>query len=132
MDKDLLSQMIYRGKQLYLKDVLLPDYSDAEKMGCTPEQIKWCEENEEQLWKYFIENDLLYSTNPQLKSRFIDTAPFSKFYINIDKESPGRVGVWLGWQIVRSYMKNNNVTLSQLLETKEEEIFKKSKYKPKK
>ena len=34
-DKTLLSQMIYSGKQLYLKDLLLPDYSDAEKMGYT-------------------------------------------------------------------------------------------------
>jgi uncharacterized protein YjaZ len=59
-------------------------------------------------------------------------APFSKFYIDIDKESPGRIGVWLGWQIVRSYMNNNEVTLQQLLQTNAEEIFNKSKYKPKK
>ncbi|MDF1518362.1 MAG: gliding motility lipoprotein GldB, partial [Lutibacter sp.] len=57
----------------------------------------------------------------------------SKFYIDIDKESPGRIGVWLGWQIVSAYMTNNNdVTLQQLLQTDAEEIFNKSKYKPKK
>jgi hypothetical protein len=38
VEKDLLSQMIYHGKQLYLKD-LLPDYTDAEKMGYSPKQI---------------------------------------------------------------------------------------------
>ena len=34
-DKTLLSQMVYYGKQLYLKDLLLPSYSDAEKMVVT-------------------------------------------------------------------------------------------------
>jgi uncharacterized protein YjaZ len=85
-----------------------------------------------QIWKYFIENKLLYSTDADLYTRFVANAPFSKFYIDIDKESPGKIGVWLGWQIVRSYMNNNNVTLQQLLQTSAEEIFKKSKYKPKK
>ena len=84
------------------------------------------------LGKYFIENRLLYSTDSKLYARFVANAPFSKFYIDIDKDSPGRIGVWLGWQIVRSYMNNNSVNLQQLLQTNAEEIFKKSKYKPKK
>ena len=132
MDKDLLSQMIYRGKQLYLKDVLLPDYSDAEKMGYTPEQIKWCEENESYMWRYFIEGELLYSADQKLVTRFINPAPFSKFYLEIDNDSPGQVGAWIGWQIVRSYMKNNDVTINELMNKKAKEIFEQSKYKPKK
>ena len=132
MDKDLLSQMIYRGKQLYLKDVLLPDYSDAEKMGYTPEQIKWCEENESYMWRYFIEGELLYSADQKLVTRFINPAPFSKFYLEIDNESPGQVGAWIGWQMVRSYMENNKVPVAGLLKTDAKEIFSKSKYKPKK
>ena len=132
MDKDLLSQMIYRGKQLYLKDVLLPDYSDAEKMGYTPEQIKWCEENESYMWRYFIEGELLYSADQKLVTRFINPAPFSKFYLEIDNESPGQVGAWIGWQMVRSYMENNKVPVADLLKTDAKEIFSKSKYKPKK
>ena len=132
MDKDLLSQMIYRGKQLYLKDVLLPDYSDAEKMGYTPEQIKWCEENESYMWRYFIEGELLYSADQKLVTRFINPAPFSKFYLEIDNESPGQVGAWIGWQMVRSYIENNKVPVADLLKTDAKEIFSKSKYKPKK
>lgn len=131
-DRTLLSQMIFEGKQLYAKDLLLPQYTDAEKMGYTPEQIKWCEENEEYMWRHFIENEMLYSEDPKLNTRFIAPAPFSKFYLEIDNDSPGRVGAWIGWQVVRSYMKNNNVTLPELLKTNAKEIFEKSKYKPKK
>lgn len=131
-EKNLLSQMIYYGKELYLKDLLLPEYTDADKMGYTPTQINWCEENESYMWRYFIEKEMLYSDDQKLKNRFINPAPFSKFYLEIDTESPGRVGAWIGWQIVRSYMNNNEVSLSQLLETNAKEIFEKSKYKPKK
>ena len=132
IDKNLLSQMIYFGKELYLKDVLLPDYDDADKIGYTPEQIKWCEENESYMWRYFLEKEMLYSDDSKLDSRFISEAPFSKFYLEIDNESPGRVGTWIGWQIVRSYMKNNEVPIEQLLKMNAKEIFEKSKYKPKK
>jgi len=131
-DKNLLSQMIFEGKQLYAKDLLLPDYTDADKIGYTPEQIKWCEENENYMWRYFLEKEMLYSADPKLNTRFIAPAPFSKFYLEIDNDSPGRVGGWIGWQMVRSYMKNNTVTLPELLKTDAKEIFEKSKYKPKK
>ncbi|MEO8533837.1 MAG: gliding motility lipoprotein GldB [Flavobacterium sp.] len=131
-DRSLLSQMIFEGKQLYAKDLLLPEYTDAEKIGYKPEQIKWCEENESYMWRYFIENELLYSDDPKLNTRFIAPAPFSKFGLEIDNDSPGRVGAWIGWQMVRSYMKNNKVTLPELLKTNAKEIFEKSKYKPKK
>lgn len=132
-DRTLLSMMIYYGKELYMKDLLLPDIKDHEKIGYTAEQLGWCNANEEYMWRYFIEEDILYDTNSKLAARFINPAPFSKFYLEIDNESPGRTGQWVGWQIVRSYMENNkNVTLQDLLAKDAKEIFDKSKYKPKK
>ena len=130
--RNLLSQMVYAGKQLYLKDVLLPQISDAEKIGYSTEQLTWCQENESYMWRYFMQEQLLYSTDSKLATRFINTAPFSKFYLEIDNESPGRVGTWIGWQIVRSFMNNNDVNLQQLLQMDPIEIFQNSKYKPKK
>jgi gliding motility-associated lipoprotein GldB len=132
INRQFLNLIINEGKKMVQLDFYLPLVSDAQKMGYSTEQINWVAENETPIWKYFIENKLLYSTNPDLYTRFVAEAPFSKFFIDIDKESPGKIGVWLGWQIVRSYMKNNHVTLQQLLQTNAEEIFKKSKYKPKK
>ena len=131
-EKTLLAEMIYYGKQLYLKDQLLPEYNDAEKIGYLPEQITWCQENESYIWRYFIEKELLYSTDSKLPGRFTNLAPFSKFYLEIDNESPGRVGQWIGWQIVRSFMQNNEVSLQDMLKMNAKELFEKSKYKPKK
>jgi gliding motility-associated lipoprotein GldB len=130
--RQLIDIMINYGKKMYLLDCYLPNFSDAEKIGYSTLKHEWVVANEVQIWKYFIQNKLLYSADSELYTRFIAEAPFSKFYIDIDKQSPGKIGVWIGWQIVRSYMNNNNVTLQQLLQTSTEEIFKNSKYKPKK
>ena len=127
-----LAQMIYYGRILYLKDLWLPNASDEVKIGYSQEKLKWIQENETEVWRNFVENEYLYSTNPKLITRFIDPAPFSKFYLEIDNDSPGMVGRFIGWQIVKSYMDKNNVGLDKLLTISEEEIFKKSKYKPKK
>ncbi|MEO8517440.1 MAG: gliding motility lipoprotein GldB [Flavobacterium sp.] len=131
-ERDFLSQMIYAGKQLYMKDVLLPEYTDQDKICYTPEQIQWCEAHDSDVWRFFIEEKLLYSTDPKLVQRFIAPSPFSKFGLVSDNETPGRVGTWVGWQIVRAFMENNDVTMQQMMNMDAKEIFQKSKYKPKK
>jgi gliding motility-associated lipoprotein GldB len=131
-DLTFLAQMIYVGKELYLKDQLLPETSDADKIGYTKEQLMWCQENEGYIWRYFIENKMLYDSDQKLIPRFINPAPFSKFYLEIDNETPGRIGTWMGWQIARSFMENNKVSLNDFLKMDAKEIFEKSKYKPKK
>jgi len=128
--RSLLAQMIFYGKELYLKDIWLPEVSDAEKIGYTEEQLSWARENEEFIWRYFIEREILYSTNAKLPAQFINPAPFSKFYLEIDNESPGMIGRYIGWQIVRSYMKNNDDNVQQLMIKNTTDLFTESKYKP--
>ncbi|MEE2723424.1 MAG: gliding motility lipoprotein GldB [Bacteroidota bacterium] len=132
-DRTLLSQMIYHGKKIYVKDLILPIKSNAIKMCYTDEQINWVKENEIYIWQYFIENQLLYNTSPSLQQRFIEPAPFSKFYLEIDNESPGRIGVWLGWQIIKSYISRHPKTdINEILSLPAQTIFSKSNYKPRK
>lgn len=131
-NRQFLTTLINQGKKMYLINSYLPLIKNENIIEYTLEEYLWATENEQMIWKYFIENKLLYSTDSGLYERFIANAPFSKFYIDIDKESPGKIGVFIGWQIVKAYMNNNNVTLHQLLQTNAETIFKNSKYKPKK
>ncbi len=131
-DNTFLGQMVYFGKQLYLKDIFLPEVSGNEKIGYSQKQYDWCNENEGYIWSYFIESQTLYDTDQKLTERFLTQAPFSKFYLEIDNESPGRVGQYVGWQIVKSYMDNNKVSVQDLLKTDARTIFEKSRYKPKK
>lgn len=129
-DRTFVSRMIQRGKLYYLMHAFLPKVKQAQLMGYTQEQQNWAEFNDVEVWKFFVENDLLFSNDQELNRRFIDKAPFSKFYLANDNETPGRIGEWFGFQIVSAYMQNNDVTLQEMLRKDNEEIFKKSKYKP--
>ncbi len=131
-NRTLLSRMVYYGKELYLKDKLLPSDTDAQKIGYSNEQMDWAIANEEEIWKYFVEQELLYSTDSKLDRKFLDPAPFSKFGLELDNQSPGRLGRYIGWQIVRAFMEKNNVDLKQLFDMPADEILKKSNYKPRK
>ena len=130
--RTLLNEMIYFGKLLYFKDVMIPFESAAERIGYTENQIKWAEANESEIWSYFIEKELLYSTDPKLPNRFIADAPFSKFYLELDNESPGRLGQYLGWQIVKAYAETTGEDILKIMQTEPDVIFTKANFKPKK
>ncbi|WP_372752176.1 gliding motility lipoprotein GldB [Mariniflexile sp.] len=128
-----LDEMIYFGKQLYFKDVIIPFKTEAARIGYTSDELDWANANESYIWRYFIERELLFSTDSKLAGRFLTPAPFSKFYLEeVDAESPGRLGQYIGWQIVRAYMEQNDVTLKEMLIESPEDIFNKSKFKPRK
>lgn len=129
-DRSFLSKVIFYGKELYLKDKLMPAAGDAQKINFSEEQLVWARVNEEPIWRNFIEEEHLYSTDNKLAKRFLDPAPFSKFGLELDNESPGRIGRYLGWQVVRAFMEKNEVSLKQMLQLPADEIFKKSNYKP--
>lgn len=132
-NKTLLDEMIYFGKQLYFKDLVIPFKTEAERISYSQEELDWAIANESLIWRYFVERELLFSTDSKLPSRFINPAPFSKFYLeDIDTDSPGRLGQYIGWQIVKAYMKHNDVALKDMLITSAEDIFNNSKFKPRK
>lgn len=129
---NFLNQMINQGKKMSLVNAFLPETKSDLKMAYTPEQMLWVESNEFSIWQYFMENQMLYSYDIDLLHRFVFDAPFSKFYLESDQDSPGRIGVWIGWKIVDSYLKNNEVSLDEMIKIAPEELFEKSRYKPKK
>lgn len=130
--KSLLDEMVYFGKILYFKDVMIPFKSDAEKIGYTQEELDWAIENEPNIWQFFVERELLFETDPKLAGRFINPAPFTKFNLELDAESPGRLGQYIGWQIVKAYMENNDADFNDMLQMDATELFNKSKFKPRK
>jgi len=131
-DRSLLAEMIYHGKILFLNKYLTPFNKSHIKFHSDLSKINWAEENEYNIWSFFIENDFLFSNRNDLKLRFIYFSPFSKFNLDIDKDSPGSIGKWLGFKIVNSYMNNNDTSLDQLIKEDFYKIFNKSKYKPNK
>lgn len=132
MDKsDFLSQIIYMGKIIYLTDALLPETHDSLKIQYTQKQLEYCNQNEFNLWSYFIAQKLLYTTNQADIMKYTSDGPFTSA---LSKEAPARIGYWVGWQIIKQYMKNNSETTIEALmkETDAQKILNKSKYKPSK
>ena len=129
-DRTLLSNMITHGKILYINKLINTSEEDWIVFNTTKEKLVWAIENEFEIWSYFVEKELFYDTDLDLRSRFMSPAPYSKFNLDIDKKSPGGIGRWLGFKIVNSYMNNNQITVNQLLDIDHYTIFKNSKYKP--
>lgn len=128
---NLLSEMIFQGKLLYTIDYFMPTQPDSIKMEFSAKQLSWLENSEASIWKYFIDKNLLYSTRFSENIKYINPAPFTA---GMPKESPGRVGVWVGYKIVSAFMKNNSsMTIPQLMNEKNaQKILNESHYKPKK
>ncbi|GCD80438.1 gliding motility lipoprotein GldB [Schleiferia thermophila] len=130
--ESLINHMIRDGIRLYIMKSLLPNEKEHNLFKYTEEQIKFCIDNEKNLWLYFINNRLLFDTNVMTKKRFIDPAPFTRLGTDFDHQIPGRIGQWIGYRIVSQYMKNNkNITLKELAKrTDYQNIFNQSRYKP--
>lgn len=130
--RTFLAHLIYYGKMLYLKDLWIPFRSDADKIGYTEEELEWAKNNEEQIWRHFVDKEFIFDTDSELYTRFLYPAPFSKFYLALDNESPDRLGQYIGWQIIRKYMEQNEVPVGEMLQTDAETIFNNANYKPRK
>jgi predicted 3-demethylubiquinone-9 3-methyltransferase (glyoxalase superfamily) len=129
MGNRLIDMMIHNGKQLYILDQLLPETPDSIKFGYSAKQTQWCKDNEVEMWASLLKANLLYETNGKKIAKLVSPSPSSP---GMPPESPGETGNYLGWQIVKQFMKRNpNTTLSQLLAMRNaQEILDKGKYKP--
>jgi hypothetical protein len=126
----LLDRILYEGKIRYLLSMLIPSCSDAEIMGYTEMQELWCRENETEIWNAILQQKHLYVNDHLVVQKYVEDAPFTSF---LSRQSPGRVGVWVGYRIVRSHMKHNPKTSLKAImhSTDYPEILKNAKYKPK-
>ena len=125
----LVDRMVAAGKLLYYLDAVLPEVHDSLKICYTTKQLAWIENNKSNVWAFMVENKLFYSADYKIQTKFIQDGPFTTGFTN---DSPPRIGIWLGWQIVRKYMDtHSNVSLEDLIEnTDAQAIFNQSGYKP--
>jgi len=125
---NVLANILYQGKIMYAVRQMLPEMPDSLVFGFTPDQMRWCQNNTAQMWTFLVEKRMLYSTDYLTINKLVGPAPFCSLFT---RESPGRSAVWLGYQIIISYMKRNNVTLEALLEDNDYgQILAKARFRP--
>jgi len=126
---NVLARMIHQGLLTYFVDAMYPDMGDRLKMGFTEDQMKWCVNNEKQMWTHLVEEKLLFSSDPLVIRKLVEDAPHTSYYTD---ESPGRAAVWQGWQIIKAYVSNHSqLSLHQVLSQRNyQEILRGSRYNP--
>lgn len=129
---ELLDYMIANGKTLYVKSLLLPDTDESILMEWTPAQTEWMNdlENQRILWTEINKRSLLFSARKTEFDKLIGPSPMGTTWM--PPESPGKAGNWIGWQIVKAFMKNNpEVSVQELITTKDaQKILNESRYRP--
>ena len=130
-DRRFISKIIYYGKLIYSMNKIT-DFDLEQIIGISQENLNWLTANEDEIWEYFVKNNLIFSTDISLDKRFIHDAPYSKFGLSIDFESSPMVGKWIGYNIVKSYQKKHTVELKNLVTVNEYDLYLKSNYVPRK
>jgi hypothetical protein len=128
-DRTMMAEMITYGKAYYFAKHMLPCAHDSIFIGYTGKEIEGAKANQDMIWKRFVQDEALFSTSQRMKERYIGERP--KTY-EVGNECPGRIGTWVGWQIVNDFSKlNPGVSLPALMNLKDpQKIFRESKYRP--
>lgn len=128
-DKSMLAEMIYYGKSYYFVDFALPEVPDSVIIGYTAEEIAGVTENKTLIWNHFLKNELLFDTNQMIKKKYLEERPKT---LEVGDKAPGRIGVWVGWDLVKTFMaKKEDLNLRQLMEIQDARaIFNEAKYNP--
>ncbi len=127
-DKTLVQQMVEKGKRLYILKKLLPHTDEYKLIGYSAEQLKQAYSHEKEIWSMFAQNNSLQSIDENIIKNYIGESPKTQ---ELGDASPGNIGSFAGWQIVKKYMKQKEgITLQQLIATDAETIFTEAKYKP--
>ena len=126
--KDVLSEMINVGKQLYFIEAMNPALPDSVLFGYSSQQAQWAQQYEADVWAAIVGNNMLYANDMMAFRNFFGDAPFTQAF---SRESAPRLGEYIGLQIIRSYMTHNDVTLQELMKNNDlQQIFQDSQYKP--
>jgi hypothetical protein len=127
-DKSLVVQMVEKGKRLYLLSKLLPAVEEYKLIGYTKKQLEESYAHEKAIWDLFVQNNFLQTIDYNIIKNYIGEGPKTQ---ELGEASPGNIGSFAGWQIVKKYMENNPATpLPALMNTDPEVIFSQAKYKP--
>ena len=113
--KDLLSELVFYGKVMYVAEALAPSIADSTLMNWSTQQWEWAVAGEEQVWKTLANEKTMYHSRPFEINKWFADGPFTSA-AGIPQQSAPQLGVWMGWNIIRSYMKKfPETTLESLL-----------------
>lgn len=128
--KNVLKEMIDRGKKYFFIEAMDPTLNDSVLLGYSSQQMEWAQDNEGQIWATIVGNNMLYANGFEQYRVLFNDGPFTAAF---SENAPARLGDFVGLQIVRAFMSNNDESLQSLLQmTDYQDILQRSQYKPRK
>lgn len=109
-----IEAMINWGKVLYFTEAAFPDIEPAILLRYSEKDYEWALNNERGFWEYLVKYNMLFQKNTTDQAGFIQEGPFTA---GIPMKGPDRLGQFLGYRIIKSYIEQNDVTLPELLKT---------------
>lgn len=103
-DATVLSRMLYNGALIEAKMQILPNANLADAIGLTESQLEWAQGNSREIWNAMIMKNLIHSTSVSDADRLLMPSPAT---VIIHPDAPGRIGRYVGYMIVKSYMQRN-------------------------
>lgn len=126
-DQTMLADMVYYGKGYVFTKTMMPETADSLIIGYTDQQLTETYNAQDLVWAHFIDNQLVYQTNPSVKMRYMNERPFTA---EIGARCPGAIGRWVGWRIVGKYNDEKKGSIAELMQhANARQIFEQSKYK---
>lgn len=97
----LLARMIYEGVLTEAKMRLVPDATLEMALDYSPQQLQWLADNEGNMWRMIVTQQMLYDVSPFIAERLLLPSPGTEA---LNRNAPGRAGRYIGYRIVRSYL----------------------------
>ncbi len=125
---NFLSVIISYGKLMAVLQRVLPNNDPSVLLKYSKKEYEWIKSNEYSIWEYIVKNKMLFSSDNSIINGWVNEAPFTN---SLGDQSPSRVGIYIGWQIVEDYITENEITIPELLSIDDDKKILVS-FKPKK
>lgn len=123
----LLDMMILEGIKTEIRHKLMPDIPDSVLLNYTAPQMEWVNYYEGRIYKELLPD--LYSTDVLVQRRYINESPFTN---TLSRDSAPRLGQFIGWKIVRAYIRKHPETMpADLIAVKDFiQLYQEAGYRP--
>ena len=124
----VLDYAVAEGKTLYFVEKTLSSCPDTLLLRYSPAQLKWMQENVQNVWGWLLHNRALFTSDFTTLHNLTDEAPKTNAFG--DGSAP-RTTAYIGLQIVRAYMKKKHVGMKELFDlTDSRQILNDSGWRP--
>jgi hypothetical protein len=125
----LVEDMIRWGKVLYFTKTMLPCLPDTLLFGYSAEVMEDVNKNAPLIYAHFVDKALFFNTDHLLRAKYVGERPSIP---EIGDKCPGRIGQWMGYQIVRKWAEEKDLSVAAVMkEPNAQKIFNEARWKPK-